>query len=64
MDKLIFEVAVNETVMRDENPHVPITPEEIARDAAECAEADAVHSATLLTCDLPCGCGWNLSIFE
>jgi len=41
MDKLIIEVAVNETVTRAENPHVPLTPEEIARDAAACAEAGA-----------------------
>jgi uncharacterized protein (DUF849 family) len=36
VDKLIIEVALNETVTRRENPHAPITQEEIARDAAEC----------------------------
>ncbi len=41
MDKLIIEVAVNETVTRLENPYVPLTPEELARDAADCAEAGA-----------------------
>lgn len=34
MDKLIIEVRVNEYMMRDTNPHVPWTAEELARDAA------------------------------
>ncbi|MFD2500225.1 3-keto-5-aminohexanoate cleavage protein [Rhizorhabdus histidinilytica] len=34
--KVIIEVALNETVMRCENPHVPLTPEEIAEDAYQC----------------------------
>ena len=41
MRKLIIEARVNEYAMRDENPLVPWTPEEIARDAAACAEAGA-----------------------
>jgi 3-keto-5-aminohexanoate cleavage enzyme len=41
MDKLIIEVAVNETVTRRENPHVPLTPEELARDVADCVDAGA-----------------------
>ena len=35
-DKLIVEVRINEDAMRDPNPHVPYTPEEIAAQAAEC----------------------------
>lgn len=34
MDKLIIEVRVNEYMMRDTNPHVPWTADELARDAA------------------------------
>lgn len=34
--KVIIEVALNETVVRRENPHVPLTPEEIAEDAYQC----------------------------
>ena len=41
MDKLIIEVASNETVTRAENPHVPLTPEELAQDVAECVDAGA-----------------------
>lgn len=41
MKKLIIEVAINETVLRRENRHVPLTPEEIAQDAFECFEAGA-----------------------
>jgi 3-keto-5-aminohexanoate cleavage enzyme len=36
MKKLIIEVAINETIMRSENPHVPLTAEEIAEDAYQC----------------------------
>jgi len=36
MKKLIIEVALNETVTRLENQHVPLTPEEIAEDAYAC----------------------------
>jgi 3-keto-5-aminohexanoate cleavage enzyme len=39
--KLIIEVRVNEYAMRDANPHVPWSAEEIAQDAAECREAGA-----------------------
>ena len=41
MEKLIIDVRVNEYTFRDPNPHVPYSPEEIARDAAECREAGA-----------------------
>jgi 3-keto-5-aminohexanoate cleavage enzyme len=41
MDKLIIEVAMNETVLRDRNPYVPYTPEEIAQDAYACYNAGA-----------------------
>ena len=41
MDKLIIEVAVNETTTRADNPNVPLTPEELARDVAECVDAGA-----------------------
>lgn len=45
MKKLIIEVAQNEIVTRDENPHVPLTAEEIAEDAYQCylAGASIVH---------------------
>jgi 3-keto-5-aminohexanoate cleavage enzyme len=36
MNKLIIEVAINETVTRAENQYVPLTPEEIAEDAYQC----------------------------
>ena len=39
--KVIIELRCNEYAMRDANPHVPWTPEEIARDAAEAREAGA-----------------------
>jgi uncharacterized protein (DUF849 family) len=41
VDKLIIEVRVNEYAMRDGNPNVPWTAEEIARDAGEIREAGA-----------------------
>jgi 3-keto-5-aminohexanoate cleavage enzyme len=41
MDKLIIEVALNETVRREQNSHVPITPAEIAHDAYDCFNAGA-----------------------
>ena len=43
--KIIIEARINEYMMRDENPHVPWTPEEIAQAAADCrAEgASIVH---------------------
>jgi 3-keto-5-aminohexanoate cleavage enzyme len=41
MDKLIIEVPLNELVPRTLNPHVPITTEEIVRDAVDCANAGA-----------------------
>lgn len=41
MDKLIIEVRVNEYAPRSPNPHVPWTPEDIARDAAAVRAAGA-----------------------
>lgn len=43
--KIIVEARINEYMMRDANPHVPWTPEEIAQAAADCrAEgASIVH---------------------
>ena len=41
MQKLIIEVRVNEYAMRDENPNVPWTAEEIGRDAREIEDAGA-----------------------
>jgi len=41
MKKLILEARVNEYAMRDKNPHVPWTPDEIAESAARCREAGA-----------------------
>ena len=45
MDKLIIQVALNEYTTRVQNPHVPLSPEEIARDAYACynAGASVVH---------------------
>ncbi|MGI4939033.1 MAG: 3-keto-5-aminohexanoate cleavage protein [Janthinobacterium lividum] len=45
MDKLIIECRVNEYMMRDVNPHVPWTADELARDAAaiEAAGASMLH---------------------
>ncbi|MGY6251368.1 3-keto-5-aminohexanoate cleavage protein [Bosea thiooxidans] len=42
MRKLIIEARVNEYMMREQgNPHVPYSPDEIARDAVACREAGA-----------------------
>jgi uncharacterized protein (DUF849 family) len=41
MTKMILEARVNEYAMRDRNPHVPWTAEEIAETAARCREAGA-----------------------
>lgn len=41
MKKMILEARINEYAMRDENPHVPWTPDEIAECAARCREAGA-----------------------
>ncbi len=41
MDGVIIEVRLNEYTMRDANPYVPWTPDEIAADAAACVEAGA-----------------------
>jgi uncharacterized protein (DUF849 family) len=38
---VVIEVAVNGVTKRDRNPHVPITPAEIAADALACIEAGA-----------------------
>jgi 3-keto-5-aminohexanoate cleavage enzyme len=39
--KVVIEVRCNEYTMRDRNPHVPWSPDEIAADAAACREAGA-----------------------
>ncbi|MCB1540139.1 MAG: 3-keto-5-aminohexanoate cleavage protein [Rhodoblastus sp.] len=41
MQKMIIEARINEYAMRDENPHVPWTVDEIADAAARCREAGA-----------------------
>jgi 3-keto-5-aminohexanoate cleavage enzyme len=41
VEPLIVEAALNEIVPRAVHPHVPISPDEIARDACECADAGA-----------------------
>ena len=41
MNPVIIEVGLNEATTREENSHVPITPEEIADDILACAEAGA-----------------------
>ena len=41
MKKMIIEARVNEYAMRDHNPHVPWSPDEIAESAARCREAGA-----------------------
>jgi uncharacterized protein (DUF849 family) len=41
MAKVMLEVRCNEYAMRDENPHVPWSPEEIADDALLCQDAGA-----------------------
>jgi len=38
---MIIEARVNEYAMRDDNPHVPWTADEIAETAARCREAGA-----------------------
>lgn len=45
---VIIEVAINGVTNREQNPRVPITPDEIARDALACIEAGAavVHNHT------------------
>jgi len=45
MQKLIIEVRVNEGITKDENPHVPYSPEEIADSAIDCWRqgASVVH---------------------
>ena len=41
MDKIIVEARVNELAQRDLNPNVPLSPAEIAADAAACSDAGA-----------------------
>ena len=41
MKKMILEARINEYAMRNQNPHVPWTPDEIAESAARCREAGA-----------------------
>ena len=39
--KMIIEARINEYAMREENRHVPWTPDEIAETAARCRQAGA-----------------------
>ena len=41
MSKVILEVRCNEYMMRNRNPHVPWSADEIAQDGAECRDAGA-----------------------
>ncbi len=41
MQKLIIQVALNEYVTREQNPLVPMSVQEIAQDAIDCANAGA-----------------------
>src|SRR5262249_39703358 len=41
MNKLIIEVAINENLTSSDHPKVPNTPEEIAQEAYDCANAGA-----------------------
>ena len=45
---VILEAAINGVTSRDRNPHVPRTPEEVARDAIRCLDAGAsiIHNHT------------------
>ena len=46
MDPLIIEVAINGGTPKARNPHVPVTPEEVTKDALACMDAGAaiVHT--------------------
>ncbi len=39
--RLIIEVGLNEFTSKDQNPHVPYGPDEVADDAVACAAAGA-----------------------
>jgi 3-keto-5-aminohexanoate cleavage enzyme len=41
VQKLIIEVALNENLTKEDHPKVPITPDEVAQDAYDCANAGA-----------------------
>ncbi len=41
MDKLMIEVALNEAVTKEQNPHVPYGRDEVVRETVACAEAGA-----------------------
>jgi uncharacterized protein (DUF849 family) len=43
---VVIEVALNGATSKERNPHVPVAPDEIARDALACADAGAaiIHS--------------------
>ena len=54
MPKVMIEVRCNEYAMRDENPNVPWSPEEIANDAVLCEDAGAsIFHFTLLFMNTP-----------
>ena len=41
MQKMMIEAAINELATKEQNPHVPYGPEEVAEDAIACAKAGA-----------------------
>lgn len=41
MHKMMIEAAINELASKEDNPNVPYSPEDIARDAVACIEAGA-----------------------
>jgi 3-keto-5-aminohexanoate cleavage enzyme len=53
-DKVIVEVGINEGTLRDANPNIAYTPEELAADARRCLDAGAAlvhfHARDPLTC--------------
>ena len=45
-NKVIIEVRINEYTMRDDNPHVPYSPEEIAKESLDCWREERPLSTT------------------
>ena len=45
MHKMMIEAAINELASKEDNPNVPYSPEDIARDAVACIEAGATIPA-------------------
>ena len=50
MDTIIIKACLNGTRGREQNPHIPWTPEEVAAEAQRCADAGAaivhIHART------------------